>query len=315
MRLAAIDIGTNTVRLKVCDLVDQRLNVVARGMEITRLGYKVNEEKRLDDRAVERTTDVLARFKRDIDTLKTDKYMVVATSAVRDATNRGDFVDHVKETTGLDVRIITGSEEARLSYVGATTGAPFTVADRDVVVIDIGGGSTELILGSGTRYKVAKSINIGSVRLTEMFVASDPPTGTEIASIRQHIKRRIDRVIGQVRQDTTGMMLVGVAGTITTIVAVRESMTVYDPDKVHLSKLVLKDMEDVLKKFTGVDMEDRRRIPGLEPKRADVIIAGVLIAIEVMRGLKSRDMIVSESDILDGAMWSLVNDSLGRGGK
>lgn len=306
MRVAAIDIGTNTVRLKVCDLAGGRLTPVAREVEITRLGFKVDETRRLDDAAMNRTVGVLSRYTVKTADLSVDKTIVVATSAVRDAVNRNEFTERAKAGTGADVEIITGEDEARMSFMGATRGSEFESSDRRVAVLDIGGGSTELILGRGSRYEMGKSVDIGSVRLTEMFVRSDPPSETEMEDIRVYTQKSLAPTVEAIRKQAQDITLVGVAGTVTTIVAVRDAMTVYDPDKVHMSKLRREDIEDVLSKFTSARLEERRAIPGLEPKRADVIIAGTLIAVSVLDALALDEMIVSESDILDGAMWKLI---------
>lgn len=304
MRLAAIDIGTNTVRLLIADVTQDRLEDVVRRAIITRLGEGVDKARRFRPEAVERTLSVLEQYAQELKDKEVESVRVVATSAARDAQNGQEFIEQVKERFDLKADILSGQEEGMLAFLGATSDFPFPKPYSRPVLIDVGGGSTELACGQGMSLQKLHSFNIGSVRLTEMFIRSDPPTPDEITKIRSYISEEAGKLLGEVCEEDTDLVAIGVAGTITTLSAIKQRMTVYDSSKVHLSTLTVTDMEAILSQLVGVSLEERKKIAGLEPKRADVIIAGTIITLEALKGLKLDYLTVSEHDLLDGLIWT-----------
>lgn len=310
MRLAAIDIGTNTVRLLVSDVVvDGAKTDVVRRAVISRLGEGLVESGMFKPEAVVRTLEALAAYSDEMGQLGVEAVKVVATSAARDAGNSGEFLAAASEVLGTQVKIIPGETEAAYAFLGAVKGFPFEDPTQPVLVFDVGGGSTELIAGRGKQMNKAISLDIGSVRLTELFVRHDPPAANEIDWIsqwaRDAIKNGLKKIGLSAAADVTVM---GVAGTITTIQAVRLGLKEYDSSRIHLSKLTREDIEAVLTLFTSMNLEARRGLAGLEPKRADVIIAGTIITAAVLNELGATEMAVSESDIIDGTLLTLARE-------
>jgi exopolyphosphatase / guanosine-5'-triphosphate,3'-diphosphate pyrophosphatase len=305
-RLGAIDIGTNSVRLLVADVdgagADAALDTLDRRVHITRLGQGVDDTRRLRPDAIARTLDVLRDYRRVLDELGVQRVRATATSAARDASNRDDFFTPAAEVLGFEPELIGGDEEARLSFLGATAQlsepAPY-------LVVDIGGGSTEFIVGTH-RPESLLSVDIGSVRLTEQYVTSDPPEPEELSAalsvVRDHLAD-VEREIPAVREAAT---LVGLAGTITTVAAVELGLAEYDRDKIHRFRLTKAAAEDVFRTLATETVEERRHNPGLDPGRADVIVAGALELVTIMRTFGFDAVVVSESDILDGLVRALT---------
>jgi len=310
--IGAIDIGTNSTRLMIGKLdKDNRLTSIYREAKVTRLGEGVNRSLLLSGDAIKRTIATISSYKTIMDQYRVEKIIGVATSAVRDAKNSDEFLKQTKEIAGFDIKVLSGEEEAQVSFRGATydlfsKDSPVQAFSRQpVLVMDIGGGSTELILGSPPKIWNKFSLDIGCVRITEMFLKSDPPLENEILAASEHIKKMLLQAAVNIKKEVNdrGMseiVLVGVAGTITTISAVKQRMAIYDPDKIHHSRLNCSDVDSVLRLFLSMPLAQRKKIVGLEPKRADVIIAGVLIASLVLEILNLREIIVSEHDFLDG---------------
>ncbi len=305
-RLGAIDIGTNSVRLLVADIdgggADATLRAVDRRIHITRLGQEVDETRQLHPDAIARTLDVLREYRGVLDELGVTRVRATATSAARDAANRDDFFEPAAEVLGFEPELIPGDEEARLSFLGATAElsepAPY-------LVVDIGGGSTEFIVGTRAPEGLI-SVDMGSVRLTEHFLTSDPPEPEELSAavsvVRDHLAD-VEREIPAVRDAAT---LIGLAGTITTVAAVELGLAEYDRDKVHHFGLSKAAAEDVFRTLATETVEERRHNPGLDPGRADVIVAGALELVTIMRAFGFDEIVVSESDILDGLVRSLT---------
>jgi exopolyphosphatase/guanosine-5'-triphosphate,3'-diphosphate pyrophosphatase len=305
-RLGAIDIGTNSVRLLVADIdgggAAATLRAVDRRIHITRLGQEVDETRQLHPDAIARTLDVLREYRGVLDELGVTRVRATATSAARDAANRDDFFEPAAEVLGFEPELIPGDEEARLSFLGATAElsepAPY-------LVVDIGGGSTEFIVGTRAPEGLI-SVDMGSVRLTEHFLTSDPPEPEELSAavsvVRDHLAD-VEREIPAVRDAAT---LIGLAGTITTVAAVELGLAEYDRDKIHHFGLSKAAAEDVFRTLATETVEERRHNPGLDPGRADVIVAGALELVTIMRAFGFDEMVVSESDILDGLVRSLT---------
>ncbi len=308
MRLAAIDIGTNTVRLLIADMQAGRKTDVARRSTITRLGQGVDEAGVFSPEAVVRTLEALAEYADLMGSLGVEASKVVATSAARDAGNSEEFIDAAAGVIETDIEVISGETEARYAFLGATDEYPFAKEDAPVLVFDVGGGSTELIAGHGRTAKRLVSLGIGSVRGTELYVRSDPPCKDELGMISDWARQEVKNGLEVVKPDLDGLTVIGVAGTVTTIKAVRLGLIVYDPIRIHLSTLTKHDIDLVLKVFLSMTLDGRRQLAGLEPKRADVIIAGTIITAMLLDELGVDKMTISEHDIIDGVLLTLARE-------
>ncbi len=297
--LAAIDVGTNSVRVYVAEVDGSDARQLDRDLIITRLGEGVDDTRRLGAEPLRRTIDAIARYHARARELGAETVRIAATSAARDAANRDEFFDGVRAATGLDAEVLSGDEEARLSFLGATNdldaGGPF-------LVLDIGGGSTEFVVGERT-VDAAISIDIGSVRLTERHVHHDPPEPMELVAVRAeaaHAVQEAQRTVGSAAQT-----LVGVAGTITTIAAVSLGLPGYDRDAIHHARLARSDVDEVTDRLAAMTSEERRGLPAMPHGREDVIVAGAEILLAVMDGFGFQDVLVSEADILDGLVLTI----------
>ena len=301
--LAAVDCGTNSTRLLV---VGPAGDVRARAMTITRLGEGVDATRRLRPEAMERTFTALREYRAVMDVERVGRTRLVATSAVRDAVNGDDFLLPAADIIGAPAELLPGPEEGRLSYAGAT--ADLSEPDEAVVVVDIGGGSTELVTKDEGEVR-SVSLDIGCVRLTERFLRGDPPTTAEVAGAVQAIADELDRAAAAipalVHPDRAPRRLVGLAGTVSTLAALQLGLAHYDRARIHhavLSRAAVGRWCDVL----GAETVARRALrPGLPAGRRDVIFGGALILREVMRRFDLPECIVSESDILDGLILSM----------
>jgi exopolyphosphatase/guanosine-5'-triphosphate,3'-diphosphate pyrophosphatase len=279
-RVAAIDLGTNTTRLLVADVVDGELAQVVRRTAITRLGEGVDARRRLLPAPIARVRNVLVEYRREAETLGAERTLLVATSAVRDAENGEAFLGELEWSYGFATRLLSGNEEAALTLRGVGALEP------GAVVLDVGGGSTELIGET-----VHTSLDVGSVRLTERFLHGDPPTAEELDACAAHVRSVLPAV--------EVASLVGVAGTVTTLVALEENG--YDPAVTHGYRLRREQIERQCDRLAAATVEERRGVAGLEPERAPVIVGGVLVVREVLRRYDLDELRVSERDILDGA--------------
>lgn len=314
-RVAAIDCGTNSVRLLVADLTEHEdgtahLRDVHREMRIVRLGEGVDATKRLSDAALKRTRDALADYTKVCLRKGAERVRMVATSATRDATNRAEFFAMTKELLGVEAEVISGDEEARLSFTGAV--GDLEPADGPFVVTDLGGGSTELVVGTwdGRRAEItgALSVDIGCVRITERCLHSDPPTAQEIAAAREFAGQTLRPAFDTVPV-ADARTWVGVAGTITTLSAVEQELPEYDSERTHLSRLSRDQLRRTAQRLLGATKEERAANPVIHPGRVDVIGGGALITevlaerLEQVAGIS--ELLVSEHDILDGIALSL----------
>jgi exopolyphosphatase/guanosine-5'-triphosphate,3'-diphosphate pyrophosphatase len=299
--VAAIDVGTNSVRLLVARAGEGDLVELARDMIITRLGQGVDRTKKLDLEALRRTTDVLQRYVRRARALGAVRVRVAATSAVRDASNREELFELVTELTDAPPEVLTGEQEASLSFLGATGGldraAPF-------LVFDIGGGSTELVLGT-ERPEAAVSVDTGSVRITERVAPADPPTDDDVramAEIAGEALSQAERVVPPGRAAT----LIGVAGTTTTVQAIALGLPFYDPEALHRTVLSLAEAERVAGDLARMPVAERAALPVMAPGREDVIVAGSMILLEILRRWGFDECVVSERDLLDGLVIEML---------
>jgi len=323
VRVAAVDCGTNSVRLLVAEVPADgtALADVVRRMEIVRLGQGVDRTGRLDPAAIERTRVALADYARQIAELGAQRVRMVATSATRDASNATEFHDMVVSTLGAPPEVITGDEEARLSFLGATRGLPAD-AQPPYLVIDIGGGSTEFVLGGPSREQQgtvasersmvdsvvavehAVSVDVGCVRMTERHLVGDPPTADQVAAAEADIAAAVDRALAVV-PGRRARTLVGLAGSVTTVAALALRLPAYDPVAIHHSRIPYADVAAVTEKLLSLTHSDRLALPPMHPGRADVIGAGALVLRVAMEKVGAESVVVSEHDILDGIAESI----------
>ncbi|GAA3578222.1 Ppx/GppA phosphatase family protein [Nonomuraea rosea] len=314
MRVAAVDCGTNSVRLLIADVHDDVLQDVDRRMEIVRLGQGVDRTGRLAPDALERTFKAMRAYRELIDRHGATATRVVATSATRDAANRQEFVDGVREIFGVEPEVVSGSDEAELSFTGATRGLVHLSPETEVpqgplppyLVVDIGGGSTEFVVGS-QHAESALSVDIGCVRLTERHLrdADDPPSALALEAVVADIEEALDRVEAEVpvRRAHT---LVGLAGSVTTIAGIALDLPCYDSARIHHSRISAGQVHDVTRRLLAMTHGERAEVPVMHPGRVDVIGAGALILDRIVRRFGFSQVVVSEHDILDGIAWSLT---------
>ena len=312
-RVAAIDCGTNSIRLLVADVpAEGPHRDVLRRMEVVRLGQGVDATGRLAPEAIERTRLVLAEYAAAVRDLGADDVRMVATSATRDAANRGDFEAMVQATLGRLPDVVTGREEAELSSLGATGSLAAAAAAHGAapprppyLVVDIGGGSTEFVLGDGTGVRAARSVDIGCVRLTERHLHSDPPTAKEVHRTRSDVRAALAEVTAEVpvREAAT---LVGLAGSVTTVAALALHLPAYDAAAIHGSRISADSVREVTADLLAAPRSRRAAMPVMHPGRVDVIGAGALVLQVVMDELGFDEVVVSEHDILDGIALGLA---------
>ncbi|MGN6331373.1 MAG: Ppx/GppA phosphatase family protein [Motilibacteraceae bacterium] len=310
-RVAAVDCGTNSIRLLVAD-VDPAAGTLAdldRRMTIVRLGQGVDRTGRLASEALERTFAACRDYAKVVQELGAEQIRFVATSASRDAENRDEFVAGVREILGVEPEVVTGEEEANLSFTGATrelAGGDATGSEDETpyLVVDIGGGSTEFVLGS-TDVEAARSVDVGCVRMTERHLRSDPPSETEISAARKDIDAAIDRAAEVVPLERA-RTLVGLAGSVTTVAAMALDLSEYDSERIHRSRISADQVHDVAARLLAMTREQRAALPFMHPGRVDVIGAGALVLATIVERTGAAEVVVSEHDILDGIAWSLA---------
>jgi exopolyphosphatase/guanosine-5'-triphosphate,3'-diphosphate pyrophosphatase len=300
-RVAAFDMGTNSIRLLVGPPAGAGVGEVARDMVITRLGRGVDRTGRLDRDSVGRTMDVLERYVRRARALGADRVRVAATSAVRDVADRRVLEDEVARIAGVRLEVLTGQDEAELSFLGATRALEVA---HPVIVFDIGGGSTELAAG---RHAVERlvSVDVGSVRITERVGPADPPTGPDLAAMERLASEGLASA-EQVVPPGTGQHLVGVAGTTTTVQALALGLDRYDARAIHGTVIRASEAQRILDDLVRMTVAERRALPVMPPGREDVIVAGAVILLEILRRWRADECVVSEHDILDGLAVEMV---------
>jgi len=293
MRVGAIDIGTNSVRLLIAEQDNDGLNKLVNRLRTPRLGEGIHQSGYLNEKAILRTIKVLREYKEIIADYDA-KVIAVATSAVRDAKNQDIFLKRVKGETGIDIKVIKGTEEARLSYLGVIS-ALSNLKER-ILVIDIGGGSTEFIFGEEKGINDFNSIDLGAVRLTDSY-------GENL----EEMKRESKIMIAEVLKDRNIEQLIGVGGTVTTLVSIREALESYDYDVIHGASLSKKDITKILGNLSTLSLVERKEIIGLDAKRADIIIAGIVILLEIMEVSGQAKVKVSDDSILEGVVIDTLN--------
>ncbi|MDS1272166.1 Ppx/GppA phosphatase family protein [Lipingzhangella sp. LS1_29] len=331
--VAAIDCGTNSLRLLIAHIAEASAEApdegelalvdLERRMEVVRLGQDVDRTGQFAPEALERTFAALDGYAKLLSAngveAGPETVRMVATSASRDVSNRDEFVSGVRSILGVEPEVISGDDEAELSFVGAT--AELTDGDSDgqaapFLVVDIGGGSTEFVLGHGAAgaeerdseagvVRAARSVDIGCVRLTERHLRDDPPTAEQIAAARADVDAALDEVERTVPLSEAAT-LVCVAGTATTVAGIAEELPAYDPERIHLSRVSAGEVRDVTEKLVRMPRDERAAIPVMHPGRVDVIGAGALILDRVVQRVGAAEFVASEHDILDGIVWQLA---------
>jgi exopolyphosphatase / guanosine-5'-triphosphate,3'-diphosphate pyrophosphatase len=294
-RVAVIDVGTNSARLLVADVEGRAVRQVERRSTVTRLGRGVDLSGRLATEAIEDACAAIAPYMETVGELGVETVDAIATSAVRDAENGGAFVAELRERFALDARVLDGEEEARLTYMGASSEESPRLP---TLVVDIGGGSTELIIGEENEIDFHVSLQAGVVRHSERHISTDPPTALELESLAADIRGLIEEGAADAPDPEAG---IAVAGTPTSLAAIELALDPYDPDRVHGHTLALPSIQRMLSQLASVPLAERREIVGLHADRAPTIVAGVVILVEVMRAFGLEQITVSEHDILYGA--------------
>ena len=305
MSVAAIDCGTNSVRLLIADVdADGVLREHARVMRIVRLGEGIDRTGEFSAAALERLFAALDEYAGLIDDAGVERVRFVATSASRDARNRDAFVEGVRLRIGVDPEVIPGTEEAALSFAGAVRGLPPGLVVAPALVVDIGGGSTEFVLGVD-HPEHAVSVDIGCVRMTERHLVGDPPTEAQVRASRDDIRAAIARAAKVVPFDRA-QCLVGLAGSVTTVAAMALDLPAYDESVLHGSVITAGQVADVTARYLTMTRAERAALPYMHPGRVDVIGGGAMVLDEVMRATGAEEVVVSETDILDGIVYSIV---------
>ncbi|MEU8524633.1 Ppx/GppA phosphatase family protein [Streptomyces sp. NPDC048629] len=302
-RVAGIDCGTNSIRLLVADVHPETGELIEldRRMTIVRLGQGVDRTGRLAPEALERTFAACREYAGVIKELGAEKLRFVATSASRDAENREEFVSGVLDILGVEPEVISGDQEAEFSFTGATSELD---GDDTYLVVDIGGGSTEFVVGN-RHVEAARSVDIGCVRLTERHVTSDPVSAEEIAAIRADVRAALDLAAETVPL-AQAETLVGLAGSVTTVAAIALGLEEYDSERIHRSRISYERVVEVTDRLMGSTHDERAAISVMHPGRVDVIVAGALVLREIMERIGAREVVVSEHDILDGIALSVA---------
>jgi exopolyphosphatase/guanosine-5'-triphosphate,3'-diphosphate pyrophosphatase len=291
-RVAAIDLGTNSTRLLVADVEDGRVEELVRRLTITRLGEGVDERRRLLPAPIARVRNCLAEYRRELEALGATRTLAVATSAVRDAENGEAFLGEIEWSYGFTTRLLDGDEEAALMLRGVASGRERL--EPGTLVVDIGGGSTELVLTADAGASpLSASLDVGCVRLTERFLRSDPPSQAELAAAAAHVRSLLP--------DLQPREAIGVAGTVTTVATLDQGLAEHDPQRTHGYRIGRGAVERELRRLAARTLEERLRVPGIEPGRAPVIVGGLVVLREVLQAYDLPEIEVSERDILHGA--------------
>ncbi len=296
MRVAVVDLGTNSTRLLVADVEDGSVREVERRLAITRLGESVDARRKLLPTAIARVRNVLGDYRREIEALGVERTLTLATSAVRDADNGEAFLGEIEWSYGFSTRLLSGEDEARMMFRGVASGLNGQGVDGTLLV-DVGGGSTELVLADGDGVAFHTSLDLGCVRLTERFLASDPPTAAELAECRAAVRALLGERVPETVRPTSA---IGVAGTVTTLATLELGLADEDPEILHGHRLRAPWIEDELARFARLPVAEIALVPGVHPSRAPVLVAGIALVAEVLAHFGLAELEVSERDIMHG---------------
>lgn len=302
-KVAIIDIGTNSMRLMIATINNGQIVDREKTLETTRMGQGIDKNGYLSGETIERNFAALKKIVGIAHKQKVEKIVAFATSALRDASNREEFIHKVEKELSLEIQLLSGEREAEIGFKGVMG----EIDTEKLLVIDIGGGSTEFILGSKKEgIESLTSINIGALRMTEKFIAHDPISAVEVKDLEKNIKEQLLPL-----KEKLSLMedakIVGIAGTITTLSAMKQQMEYYDWRKIHQSTLSFKEIAGILQQLIPLNIEERKKIKGLQPKRADIIIAGIVILKCIMEVFAIESIMVSESDNLEGMVYELLD--------
>lgn len=332
MKLASIDIGTNSTRLLIAEYKNGKFTSLVRKMAITRIGRNLDRTGGISGDSAEKTLEVLSGYKQLMKEEKVSKYKAIGTSALRQASNSDWFISYICEKLGMQVEVVSGDREADLSFTGAVRDIDigpilyrterFSDGNRsrskvsyrnkscceNVLVVDVGGGSSEFILGSSYSCSVilTESIDLGCVRLTEKFINSNPPPIDDLNNMRVFIRKELKNTIEKIKKNGFSF-IIGLAGTITTLAAIDLNLREYSREKIHHHILSLGKIKQIYKNLCSLSLQERKKVIGLEPERADVIIGGTAVVLEMMELLEENSIVVSENDILNGIIYSLAD--------
>ena len=301
MKIGAIDIGTNSMRLLTTDLIDNKLTNRKKYVNTTRIGQGVDENGFITEEAMERNINALKEYHDKCLDYGCEKIYCMGTSALRDSKNRSEFIKRAKEEAGIDVNVVDGEIEAKLGFSGVTNGID---KEGDILVIDIGGGSTEFIFGNKEGIERNVSINIGALRLTEKYL-SEGYSDSAFSDMREFINEQIKDIVSYLNEKEIECVC-GIGGTITSLSAVNQNLEIYSMEKVHGSVITREEVQKMMDKFVSCSDEERKHINGLQPKRADIIAAGTEILICIMDNLSKKEVVVSEYDNLEGIAYSSI---------
>ena len=301
MKIGAIDIGTNSMRLLTTDLIDNKLTNRKKYVNTTRIGQGVDENGFITEEAIERNINALKEYHDKCLDYGCEKIYCMGTSALRDSKNRSEFIKRAKDEAGIDVNVVDGEIEAKLGFSGVTNGID---KEGDILVIDIGGGSTEFIFGNKEGIERNVSINIGALRLTEKYL-SEGYSDSAFSDMREFINEQIKDIVSYLNEKEIECVC-GIGGTITSLSAVNQNLEVYSMEKVHGSVITREEVQKMMDKFVSCSDEERKHINGLQPKRADIIAAGTEILICIMDNLSKKEVVVSEYDNLEGIAYSSI---------
>ena len=291
--VAAVDLGTNSTRLLIADIDGDQLSEVVTRLTITRLGEGVDRRRRLLPLPIARVRNCLSDYRREIESHGVTRTLAIATSAVRDAENGEAFLGEIEWSYGFTTRLLDGSEEAAMMARGVSAARPGL---EESLLVDIGGGSTELVLSSKGEVRSSSSLDVGCVRLTERFLVSDPPTQPELAAAAAYVRALLPAL--------EATRAIGVAGTVTTLATLDLGLAAYDPERTHGHRIPRDSVVGHLTRLSEITTDERRRVPGIEPDRAPVIVAGLVVLREVMDAYRLDEIEVSERDILHGAAYA-----------
>lgn len=302
-KIAAIDIGTNSMRLLLCEYDKRHFGNKQKHLIVTRMGQGLSANGVISKEAIERNLNALKVFKDKANQYGAQAIIAIATSAVRDAGNREEFLNAAKQYTGIDVKVITGETEADLGITGVVS--DYKAEAENILVIDIGGGSTELVLGDLSGICYSNSINAGTVRMTERFITSHPITENEIENLNSNLKQLFKEPINQLKTMNI-QKAIAIGGTATTIAAIYHSLCIYDPQKVHNTVIAFDYLQNLLVQLKNMTVEQRYDVKGLQKERADVIPVGIIIMLYIMKNLGLASFTASENDNLEGAIIKFI---------
>lgn len=301
MRLCSIDLGTNTILLTIVEINrDGSINTLYEEAKITRIGFRINETHRINSEAAKLTLQALRKYKKITEEFEVDEIIACATSALRDAINGQNFINSVSRTIGIPIKIISGEEEANLLYLVALN--EFRDKNKNLLLIDIGGGSSELVFGNSKQLIFSKSISIGSVRLTERYIKHDPMISAELKEVKLAIKE----VLPELKELEEPFITIGTGGAFTTLQSVKFKLNRYDPEIIHKSALKYNEAKSLFSLFNSLKLSERKVLKGLESKRADIIPIGTLIVLSIMEKYNISQICVSDR----GLRWGIIYNYL-----